>query len=103
MSGQERQSLEAVSRSESTELPFNEMESEDIQYLVVLGLPTTVSSSGSVGPLMGLEEGWGISHCGCPESVLVSGVGLGVWSLPCVEVCSLPTSTSGKVTQVLLM
>ena len=102
MSEQERQSSEAVSRLESTKHPLDDMESEDTWSLVVLELLATASSSGSASPLVGLVEGLGHSHCCFPESVLVSGVGLGIWSSPHVELCSLPTSTAGEVMRVLL-
>ena len=64
MSEQERQSPEAVSRLESTELPLDELESEDTQSPVLLGLPVTASLSGSAGPQVGLEEGLDDSCCG---------------------------------------
>ena len=97
MSKQERQSPEALSRSESVEFPLDKLESEDTWSPVLLELPAA-TSSGSAGPLVGLEEGLGDSCYCCPESVLVFGVRLGVWSLPHVELCSFPTSTSGEVT-----
>ena len=103
VSGQERWSPEAVSRSESTKLPLDELESENTWSLALLGLPAAVSLSGSADPLVGLEEELGDFHCGGPELVLVSGVGLGIWSLRHVELCSLLTLTSEEVMQVLLM
>ena len=57
VSEQERQSLEAVSRSEPATFPFDEPESEDVWSSVLFELPATASSSGSVGPLVGLQEG----------------------------------------------
>ena len=54
-------------------------------------------------PSMELDEGLEDSYLCCPELVLVSGVKAGIWSLPHVELCSLPTSTLGEVTQVLLL
>ena len=98
MSEQEKQSPEAVSRSESTELPLDELESEDTWSLVLLELPATTSSLGSASPPAGLEEGLEDSHHACLETGLVSGVGSGVWLLPHVKLCSLPTLTSGEVT-----
>ena len=98
VSEQERQSLEAMSRSESAMFPFDKPESEDVWSSVLFELPATASSSGSAGPLVGLEEGLdnpSLCHLGLD---LVSGVKLGIWSLPSVELCSLLTSTSGEVT-----
>ena len=97
VSEKERWSPEALSRSESTMFLFDEPESEDAQSSVLFDLPATASSSGSAGPLVGLEEGLEDSCFCCLESVPVSGVILGIWSSPCVEQCSLPTSTSGEV------
>ena len=57
VSEQERESLEAVSRSESAMFPFEKPESEDVWSSVLFELPVAASSSGSDGPLMGLEEG----------------------------------------------
>ena len=57
VSEQERQSAEAVSRSESAMFPFDKPESEDVWSSVVFELPATTSSSASAGPLMALEEG----------------------------------------------
>ena len=53
----ERQSEEAVSRSESAMFPFGGPECEGVQSLVFFELLVTALSSGSAGPLMGLEEG----------------------------------------------
>ena len=103
VSEQERQSLEAVSRSESTMLPLVEPESEDVWSLVLFELPVTASSSGSAGPLMGLEKGWRTLCLCSPEPVPVSGIKSGIWSLPHVKLCSLPASTLGEVMWVLLM
>ena len=97
VSEQERQSPEAVSRSKSAEFPLDEPESEDAWSLVLLELHATVSSSGLVSPPMGLDEGLKDSHLCCPKQVLVSGVKLGVWSSPCVKLCSLPASALGEV------
>ena len=41
-------------------------------------------------------------HLCCQELFLLSGIKLGIWSLPHVEPCSLPTLTSREVTWVLL-
>ena len=103
MSEQERQSPEAVSRSESTELPLDNLESEDTWSLVLLGLPAARSTPGLADPLVGPEEGLGDSYCCYLESVLISGVGSGIWLSPHVELCSLLTSTSEEAMQVLLM
>ena len=59
VSKQDRQSLEAVSRPESTELPLEKLESVDTWCPVLLELPATASSLGSAGPLVGLGEGLG--------------------------------------------
>ena len=76
-------------------ISFDEPESEDAWSLVLFELPVTVLSSDSAGPLVGLEEGLEDS-CLCHlEPVLVSSVKLGIWSLPCVELCSLLASNSG--------
>ena len=53
---QERQSPEAMSRSESAMFPFDKPESEDVWSSVLFALPVTASSSGSAGPLVGLKE-----------------------------------------------
>ena len=98
VSEQERQSPEAVPRPESTKHPLDELESEDTQSLALLGLPAATSSLESAGPPVGLEDRLEDSHCGCPELVMVSGVGLGIWLSPHVELCSLLTPTSGEVT-----
>ena len=50
---------EAVSKSESAEFPLDKLESEDTWSLVFLELPLAVSSLGSPGPVVGLEEGQG--------------------------------------------
>ena len=77
--------------------PFDEPESEDAQSSVLFELPVATSSSGSARCLVGLKEGLEDS-CLCHlEPVLVSGVKSGIWSLPCVELCSLLTSTSWEV------
>ena len=102
VSEQERQSLAAVSRSESAKFPLNKPESEDAWSLVLLELSTTAPLSGSASPPMGLKEGLDDSHLCCLEPVLVSGVKSGVCSLHHVELCSFPASTLGEVTQVLL-
>ena len=57
VSKQERQSLEAVSRSESAMFPLDKPESEDLWSPVLFELPVTASSLGLAGPLMGLKEG----------------------------------------------
>ena len=57
VSKQERQSLDAVSRSESAIFPLDKPESQDVQSSVFFRQPVTASSSGSAGPLMVLEEG----------------------------------------------
>ena len=101
VSEQERQSPEAVSRSESAMFPLDKPESENVWSSVLFELPVTASSSGSVGSLVGLEEGLEDSCLCHMEPVLVSDVKLGLWSLPCVKLCSLPISTSGEVMQVL--
>ena len=89
--------MEVASRLESTELPLDPG-SEDTWSLVFLWLPAATSLLGSAGPPVGLEEGLrDYYHC-FSESVPVSGVGSGIWSMPCVELCSLLTSTSGEVT-----
>ena len=103
VSEQERQSLEAMCRSESAMFPFGEPESEDAQSSVLFELPMTTLSSGLAGHLVGLEKELEDSCLCCLELVPVSGVKSGVWSSPCVELCSLPTSTSEEVMQVLLM
>ena len=59
VSKQERQSPEAVSKSESTKFPLDELESEDAWSLVPLELPVAASSFGSASPLVGKEEGLG--------------------------------------------
>ena len=83
--------------------PFDEPESEDSQSSVLFEIPLTASSSGLVGPLVGLEEGLEDS-CLCHlEPVPISGVKSGIWSSSSVELCSLLTSTSGQLIQVLLM
>ena len=46
VSEQERQSPEAVSKSESVMFPLDEPESEDVQSLVVFKLPTAIPSLG---------------------------------------------------------
>ena len=88
VSEQERQSPEAVSRSESIMFPLDELESEDTWSPVHMELPAA-ASSGSAGPLVRLYEGLGDSHHCCPESVLVSDVRSGI--------CSLLTLTSGEL------
>ena len=103
VSEQERQSPEAMSRWESAMFPFDGPKTEDIWSSVLSELPVTALLSGSAGPLVGLEEGLKDCCLCCLEPVLVSGVKSGVWSLPCVELCSLLTSTSGEVTQALLV
>ena len=76
--------------------PLDEPESADVWSPVLFELPVTTSLSGLGGPLMGLEEGLEDS-CFChPEPVLVSGVRLGSWLLPHVELCSLPTLPQGR-------
>ena len=103
VSDQERQSPEAVSRSEPAMFPLDEPMSEDVWSLVFFELPATTSSSGSAGPLMGLEEELKDS-CLCHlEPVLVSAVTLDVWSSPHVELCSLPALVLGERMQVLLV
>ena len=67
--------------------PFDDPESEDVWFSVLFKLPATTSSLKSAGSLMGLEEGLEDSCLWCLELVPVSGVKLGVWSLPCVELC----------------
>ena len=99
---QERQSPEAVSRSESAMFPLDQPEPEDIQSSVLFELPVTASSLGSARPVMGLEEELEDSCLCKPEQVLVSGVKSGIWLSTHVELCSLPTSTSGEVRWVLL-
>ena len=103
VSEQERQSWEAISRSESAMFHFDKPESKDAWSSVLLELPVTASSSGSAGHLVGLEVGLEDSCLHCLELVMVSGVKLGIWSLPRVELYSLPTSTSGELMQVLLL
>ena len=97
VSEQERQSPEAVSRLESITFPLDELESGDAWSPVLLELPGAASSLGLAGPPVGLEEGLEESHLCSPEPVLVSGVKFSVWSSPCVDLCSLPTSTYGEV------
>ena len=76
VSEQERQSPEAVSKSEASMFPHDEPESEDAQSLVLFELPVAVPSSGLVGALMELE-GWLEYSClHCPE--LVSGINSGM-------------------------
>ena len=82
--------------------PFDKPESEDVWSSVLFELPVTASSSGTAGPLVGLEEGMEDSCPCCLKLVLVSGVKLGIWLSPCVELCSLPTSTSWEVMWVFL-
>ena len=90
VSEQEKQSPEVVSRSESAKLPLHEPKSwGHLVSSCSWALLTTASLLGLAGPPVGLEEGLGNSLCGCPESVLVSGVGSGVWLSPCVGLCSL--------------
>ena len=102
VSEQERQSSEAMFRSESTMFPFDEPESEDVWSSELFELPVTATSSGLAGPLVGVEEGQE-DPCLCYlEPIPVSGVKSGIWSSPCAELCSLPTSTSGEVTCILL-
>ena len=98
---QKRQYHRGCVQSESAIFPFDE--SEDASSSVLFELPVTTSSSALAGHLVRLEEGLGDSCLCCLEPVLVSGVKLGVWSSPCVELCSLLTSTSEEVMQVLLM
>ena len=62
--------------------PFDKPESEDVWSSVLFKLLATASSSGLVGPLMGLEEGLEDSCLCYLEPVPVSGVKLGVWLLP---------------------
>ena len=103
VSEQERQSPEAVSRSESAMFPLDEPESEDVWSLVLFVLPAITSSLVLARPLMELVEGLEDS-CLCHwELVPVSGVKLGIWLSPCVELCSLPASTSEEQTWVLLV
>ena len=45
---------------------------------------------------------WDWRNC-CPELVLISGVGLGIWSSPHVELCSLPPLDFWEVMWILLM
>ena len=86
VSQQERQFLEAMSRSESAMFPFGKPESEDVWSSVLFELLATALSSGSAEPLVGLEEGLDDS-CICHlEPVPVCGVKSGV--SPCVELCS---------------
>ena len=78
VSEQEKQSPEAVSKSESAIFPLDKPESEDVQSLVLFELPVAVLSSGSVRALVGLE--WGIedSCLHCSELGMVSGINSGV-------------------------
>ena len=86
VSEQERQSPEAMSRSELAMFPFDKPETEDVQSAVLFELPVTASSLGLAGSLVGLEEGLEDS-CLCHlEPVPVCGVKLGVWSPPSEEV-----------------
>ena len=103
VSEQERQSLEAVSMMESAMFPFEKPESEDVWSSVVFELPVTDSPSGSTRPLVGLDERLEDSCLCCLEPLPVSSVKLGIWSLPCVDLCSLLTSTSVEVTRVILV
>ena len=103
VSEQERQSLEAVLRSESTKFPLDKPESEDAWSTVLFQLPATAKSSGLASPPMGVEEGLEDSCLCCPELVLVSGFKSGIWSSPHVELCSLPILTLLEVTQVHLV
>ena len=57
VSQQERQSSEAVSKSESAMFPLDEPESEYVWSPVLLELPVAALSSGSARGLMGLEGG----------------------------------------------
>ena len=93
VSKQERQSLKAVSSSESTMFAFDKPEPEDVQSSVLFELPATALSSGLAGPLVGLEDS---CPC-CLKLVLVSSVKSGIWSSACVELCLLPISTFGEV------
>ena len=104
VSEQERQCPEAVSRSESAMFPLDGPGSDDVWSLVFFRLPATDSSSGLTGPLMGLEEGLEDSFVIVAwELDLDSGVKFSVWQSPCVELCSLPTSTSWEVMGVPLL
>ena len=103
VSDQERQSLEVISRLESAMFPFDKPESEDVRSSVLLQVPVTDTSSGSTKCLVRLEEGLEDSCLCCLEPVPVSGVKSGIWSSPCVELCSVLISTSGEVMQLLLM
>ena len=80
---------EAVFRG-CVHVPSDEPESEGVQSSVLFGLPVTALSLGSAGPPVGLGEGPGdfcLGHLGPVWSVRS-----GIWSLPCGELCSLPTS-----------
>ena len=71
VSEQERQSPEAVSKSESAMFPLHEPDSEDVQCPVLLELPAAVPVSGSAGALMGLDGGLEDSCLHCLELGLV--------------------------------
>ena len=75
---QERQSPEAVSKSESAMFPLDEPESEDVWSLVLFELPAAASSSGLARALMGPEGGLEDSCLHCPELVLGSGINSGM-------------------------
>ena len=89
VSEQEMQSPEAVSRSDLTMFPLDKPGSEDVQSSVLFKLPVTASSSGSAGPLLGLEEGLEDSHLCHMEPVSVSGLN---WAYGCCPVWSCANS-----------
>ena len=97
------QSLEAVSISESATSSLDESESDEAWSPVILELPATVPSAGSVVALVGLEwELVGSCPCYCLKVGPASGTNLGMSSLPCAELCSILSSTSWELTLVLL-
>ena len=57
MSEQDKQSPEAVSKSDSAMFPLDEPESEEVQSPVLIELSVAIPSSGLVRVLVGLEGG----------------------------------------------
>ena len=74
VSQQEKQSPEAVSKSESAMFPLDEPESEDVQSLVLFELSEAIPASGSVRVLVELEGGLEDSYLHCLELGLVSDI-----------------------------
>ena len=97
------QSPEAVSILESATFSLGDSESNEAWPLVLFELPATVPSLGSMVALVGLEGGLAGSCPHCSKLGPASSTNSGMSLSPQAELCSLLTSTTWELMQVLLL